>query len=42
MKKMVCSLLAFLLLTGCAPAVDPDLTPESIMKNALRKSEEEV
>ena len=42
MKKMVCSLLAFLLLAGCAPAVDPDLTPESIMKNALRKSEEEV
>ena len=42
MKKMVCSLLAFLLLTGCAPAVDPDLTPESIMKNTLRKSEEEV
>ena len=42
MKKMVCSLLAFLLLTGCAPAVDPDLTPESIMENALRKSEEEV
>ena len=42
MKKMVCALLAFLLLAGCAPAVDPDLTPESIMKNALRKSEEEV
>lgn len=42
MKKMVCSLLAFLLLTGCAPAVDPDLTPESIMENALRKTPEEV
>lgn len=42
MKKMVCALLAFLLLAGCAPAVDPDLTPESIMENALRKSEEEV
>ncbi len=42
MKKMVCALLAFLLLAGCAPAVEPDLTPESIMENALRKSEEEV